>query len=115
MDFERLRLAHMGQNTDDGVGLVQEVEERLQDLASMIVDDRYTAQAKLTVEIELKREGDGAVVIASKVKEGRPRRRRRAVTAFVNESGELMTQRGEQMPLPLRRPRAVAGESKKED
>lgn len=103
MKFEKMKLSHLGSTAEDGVNLIDEVEQHLSDLAYLVTNELYGDKARVDISIALARSGEESVTVDAKVKTVRPRRKRIATMAFLNGEGELMTQRGEQLALPIKK------------
>lgn len=99
MDFERLQLSHLGATADDGMNLLDEIEQKLDELSQLICSELYEERAKITVTIDLSRDGDRGVRIGALVKAQEPAKLRRSVHAYMSKDG-LVTESFEQICLP---------------
>lgn len=104
MEFEQLKLTHIGATAEDGVSLIDELEWRLEQLSALIISDLYERKATINVAITLERQGDGSVLIDAGVKWQAPQRKRRGVLAWVGKDGRLRTQNPDQLALPWSKP-----------
>lgn len=102
-----MKLKHIGAGVDDGRSLIDEIEDRLVDLAMLASSEANDNKAKLDISIQLESKNEGNdIVIACAVKETRPGRRRRSVTSHFNNDGQLVVMNAEQITLPFtRKPR----------
>lgn len=107
MSFETLRLKHIGANADDGLTLLQDIESKMRELALLTTNDLYTPTGKIKVDITLLNAGDGCVHVTGICSMTPPRRKEKAVFAQINEEGELVHQKAEQLALPINRGKRV--------
>ena len=112
--YKALQLADIGRGSDSG-SVLEEAETELRNLSHMLVDaEVFEDAAKLTITIDLVRQGDG-ILLSGKCKSAAPSRKRKGALAFVRpQDGELVTQDAEQMKMfvdqMVRRGRKQRGE-----
>jgi len=112
MEFENVRLEHLGRGGIDGdVCLVDEVEAVLARLALLATDDRATGPGTCTIKIKVAKAGEDSVVLGYSVKVTEPPVSRKGLTAVI-AGGDLVAVSHKQQPLPHIGPRAVEGTEK---
>lgn len=107
MDFEALKLEHIGATADDGMTLKDEIEEGIENLAQLVTNELNNSKGKLTITISLHGQADKSVIVAAAMKVTQPGRKSRALMAFVDRKGSLVTQQAFQVTMPFAKPNAA--------
>lgn len=98
MEFINLKLEHVGAGSDAG-NVIEQIESELAAIAREVMDDdHYEEKGSVTLKLEVIRHGDG-VIIGPKVTASHPGLRRKSMVAYVNNKGDLVTQKGHQLSM----------------
>lgn len=100
--WEALKVAHIGRDNDDGVSLIDEIEEAMRSIAEEANDERFGDSGSVTIKITLSKAADNAVMVDGRVSSvKRPGRKQKGRIAHVLADGSLKVQAAEQQKLPL--------------
>lgn len=101
LTFEPVTLELLGAGAEDGASVIAEANRKIQELSELVLDDRYTDEARITITIGIKADTNRTgVVIEGQVKEKRPAHRRKAVHGLMTRNG-VVTPKADQLPLAL--------------
>lgn len=98
MEFINLKLDLVGAGSDAG-NVIEQIEQEMATIAREVMDDdHYEEKGSVTLKLEILRHGD-SVIIGPKVTAQHPSIRRKSMVAYVNGSGDLVTQKGHQLSM----------------
>lgn len=101
MDWENLKISMIGRDAEDKVTVLGEADGYLEQIAGMVVDERYGDAGTITIKVDVARVGGEAISVAAKCKATFPSRKKKALTGIITEDGDIVTQRAVQGSLPL--------------
>lgn len=99
--YVKLKLSDIGSGSEAG-SIISEAQREITKVARMVRDeDRYTNKGKVTIEIEILRNGEDALLVDGRVKTAPPATIRKATVAFLDHEGHVVKQKAEQLMIPL--------------
>ena len=100
MDFEKFEFAQVGRDADDGVTVEDDLNDRIREIARMVVDDSYGDEGAVTLQLKVKKAASSVVTVEAKVKASVPARKKKALVGHVTGKGELVAEKAVQQNFP---------------